>query len=355
MMGNTPEYRLMNQAYSYKKVRITQCDPATGYLEGRDSANQQIKITFSFFHSPYVQVPKVDEYWLITRLDNNWVIHSRFENEQETFSTKELIGGDVRVNAPSRLFLNPEQELVCDFNKAKNSFSELGTATFPGSALYGSATLDQINAGTVNIQDRLITPLKTYLPTRNVVDGQEEKVLISQDNIVWGFRYRPSSSSSYKWDFIGGPEYMSFSTAIVTGTAVGAWYNTKSPSVPALTIPYAGEYIISGGAEVSSTHNNTTFSLGLSLNGGTPGYTTEGYIHDQNTSLTVATSYKLTNNVINLQKGDILREGFIIDSASPSAVLTLKFMWMKITPIRVQADPADDPEPITILPYEGAG
>jgi len=353
MMGNTPEYRLMNQAYSYKKIRITQCDPVSGYIEGRDSANQQIQVTFAFFQPSYVQVPKIGEHWLVTKLDNNWVTHSRFEEDSETLPVGDLIGGDVRVNAPSRLFLNPEQELICDFNKAKNSFAELGTATFPGSALYGSATLDQINAGTVNISSRLITPLKTYLPTRNVVNGQEEKVLISQDDIVWGFRYRTSSNSSYKWDFVGGPEYMSFSTATVSGSVVGVWYNTQSPSIPALTIPYTGEYIISGGAEVTSTHNNASFSLGLSLNGGTPGYTLSGYVHDANTSLTVATSYKLTSDIITLQKNDILREGFKINALA-SGSLSLKFMWMKIIPIRVQADVNDDPEPITILPYNGA-
>ena len=50
MMGNTPQYRLLNQAYSYKKIRITQCDPSVGYLEGRDSANQQIQLTFASFY-----------------------------------------------------------------------------------------------------------------------------------------------------------------------------------------------------------------------------------------------------------------------------------------------------------------
>lgn len=351
MMGNTPEYRLMNQAYSYKKIRITQCDPATGYIEGRDSANQQIQVTFAFFQSPYIQVPKIGEHWLVTRLDNNWVIHSRFEEPEETLPVGGLVGGDVRINAPNRLFLNPEQELICDFNKAKNSFAELGTATFPGSALYGSATLDQVNMGTANITEKVITPIKTYLPSRNVADGQEERILISQDDIVWTFRYREDSTSPFKWDFVGGPEYMDFIPTGATASLLGAWYYTKSPDRPALTIPYTGEYIISGGAEGSASVNDTAFSLGLSINESVPTATISAFMPKKEHLTTVATSYKLTTNIISLNKGDVLREGFRLDAQGPVTVL---YRWMKIIPIRVQADPNDDPEPITILPYEGS-
>lgn len=352
MMGNTPEYRLMNQAYSYKKVRITQCDPATGYLEARDSANQQIKITFSFFHSPYVQVPKVDEYWLITRLDNNWVIHSRFENEQETFSTKELIGGDVRINAPSRLFLNPEQELICDFNKAKNSFSELGTATFPGSALYGSATLDQVNAGTVVITERLVTPFSTYLPSINVVHGQETDVLFEADGegyINWRFKYN-SVGTVDPWQFAGGPGYLNFEQGTVSKTDTGtAWFGTISG--PTITVPFTGEYILSGGAEAVSENNNAGFKIGLSINESDPNNAIlRGYLDEAGISDAINTTYQ-----IRLTKNDILRIWYAKIAPTHAGSVSFYNRWMQITPIRVQADPMDDLEPIKILPYEGAG
>lgn len=348
MMGNTPEYRLMNQAYSYKKIRITQCDPSVGYIEGRDSANQQIQVTFAFFQSPYVQIPKVGESWLITKLDNNWVVHSRFEESDEAFPVGDLIGGDVRINAPSRLFLNPTEELICDFNKARNSFAELGTATFPGSALYGSATLDQVNAGTVNVVDKIITPLSTFLPTYGVIDGQEEKVLISEDDIVWSFRYREDAPTQYKWDFIGGPEYMSFRSGTVSTSGTG-WVNTSG--TPVLTVPYDGDYIISGGAEAESATNNVEYELGLSVNG-TVLARLPGYISKNDQPFTISTSYKLDANTIELSKGDILREVYI----SPSgAVIHFDLAWMKMHPIRVAADPNDDIEPVIISEYTGAG
>lgn len=347
-MGNTPQYRLLNQAYSYKKIRITQCDPSVGYIEGRDSANQQIQLTFAFFQSPYVQVPKIGEHWLVTKLDNNWVIHSRFEEDNETLPVRQLFGGDVRVNAPSRLFINAEEEIICDFNKAKNSFAELGTATFPGSALYGSATLDQINAGTVNVTDKIVTPLSTFLPTYGVLDGQEERVLIPEDDIVWSFRYRENSTHVHKWDFIGGPEYMSFRPGTVSTSGTG-WVNTSG--TPILTVPYDGDYIITGGAEAESASNNVEYELGLSVNG-TVLATLPGYISKNNHPFTINTSYKLDENTIELSKGDVLREVYRSPTGS---VIYFDLGWMKIHPIRVAADPNDDTEPIEEIEYTGAG
>jgi hypothetical protein len=349
MMGNTPEYRLMTQAYSYKKIRITQCDPATGYIEGRDSANQQIQVTFAFFQSPYVQVPKIGESWLVTKLDNNWVIHSRFEETNETFPVGSLIGGDVRINAPSRLFLNPAEELICDFNKARNSFAELETAIIPGSALYGSATLDQVNVGTVNVVDKIITPLSTFLPTYGVIDGQEERVLITEDDIVWSFRYREDAPTDYNWDFIGGPEYMSFRSGTVSTTGGTGWVNTSG--TPVLTVPYDGDYIISGGAEAESASNNVEYELGLSVNGTVLAFL-PGYIAKSNQAFTTSTSYKLDANTIELSKGDILREVYRSES---SDIIHFDLGWMKMHPIRVKADPNDDTEPVVIFEYNGGG
>jgi hypothetical protein len=365
MMGNTPQYRLLNQAYSYKKIRITQCDPSVGYLEGRDSANQQIQLTFAFFQSPYVQVPKVGEHWLVTKLDNNWVIHSRFEEDNETLPVGELIGGDVRLNAPSRLFINAEQEIICDFNKARNSFAELGTATFPGSALYGSATLDQLNAGTVVVSQKLITPFDDFIPSRNVVDGQHCYYLFAtQDerDIGWSFKYHAATISEYKWLFIGGAPYINFVSEEVT-TIGTAWFNgntnTSGTSIfdyggsPVLRVPYDGEYVLSGGAEAYCGNNNIGFQLGLSINGSLPTSTLSGFLAAANTRQSVNTTYRIT-----LNKDDELTEVYRKDPAhlgSPSNA-TLHFLnrWMQIIPLRVEADPLEDPEPEEIVTYEGA-
>jgi hypothetical protein len=352
MMGNTPQYRLLNQAYSYKKIRITQCDPSSGYVEGRDSANQQIQLTFAFFQSPYVQVPKVGEHWLVTKLDNNWVIHSRFEEDAETLPVGSLIGGDVRINAPSRLLINAEEEIICDFNKARNSFAELETATFPGSALYGSATLDQVNAGTVVVKDRLVTPFSTYLPSRDVAHGQEVDVLFSagaEGTVNWRFKYNEDGIDD-PWHFAGGPAYLDFNSTSIGTTGTGtAWFGTTAG--PDIFIPYTGEYILSGGAEAISSDNNSGFKLGLSIEGGDPGLNVlSGFISEKNISQSVNTTYQ-----IRLTKDQTIRIWYAKKLPSHSGTVSFFNRWMQITPIRVQANPSDEPEIEEITTYEGAG
>jgi hypothetical protein len=351
-MQNTPQYRLMNQAYSYKKIRITNCDPSTGYIEGRDGANQQIQVTFAFFQSPFIQVPEIGEYWLVTKLDNNWVFHSRFENEKDVRPVGSLTSGDVRVNAPSIFYLDVGQEFVCDFNKAANSFAELGTATFPGSALYGSATLDQVNAGTVVVKDRLVTPFSTYLPSRDVAHGQEVDVLYDAgiEGIVnWRFKYNANGTVD-PWQFAGGPPYLDFNNGTVSLTGTGtAWEGTASG--PTIDVPFTGEYILSGGAEASSAANNTGFKIGLSLNGEDPGLAVlEGYITEAGIRQSVNTTYE-----IRLNKNDKLRIWYAKEPPTKTNPVIFFNRWMQIIPIRVQADPSDEPEIEEITTYEGAG
>lgn len=352
MYNNTPHYRLMNQAYSYKKIRITNCDPSVGYIEGRDSANQQIQVTFAFFQNPFVQVPAIGEHWLVTKLDNNWVLHSRFENNNESLPVGSLSSGDIRISAPSRIFINPGQELICDFNKASQSFAQLGTATFPGSALYGSATLDQVNAGTVVITERLVTPFSDYLPSRNVVHGQETDVLFEANGegfVNWRFKYNANGTVD-PWQFTGGPAYLDFEQETVSQGGTGtAWFGTVSG--PTITAPFTGEYILSGGAEAVSQNNNSGIQIGLSINGGNPGSAVlKGYLDQEGVSDAVNTTYQ-----IRLAKNDTLRVWYAKIAPTHSGTVSFYNRWMQITPIRVQADPLDDPEPVVIPEYTGAG
>lgn len=348
-MDSTPNYRLQALAYSYKKIIITNADPSINYVEGRDSANQPIQVTFGIFNDPYVRVPAIGELWLVTRLDNNWVLHSRFESTNEVRPVSEMTSGEGRISVPSNLYIETGGELVCDFNKAANSLRGLGTGTLPGSALYGSATLDQLNAGTVNITDRFVVPLKNYLPSRNVVDGQEERYLYDAgDGIVWVFKYNNTSSSAYKWQFIGGPEHVSFVT-IGTSTTGTAWFNYGGS--PSLQIPYTGDYILSGGGECIASVNNMGFDFGLSVNGSVPTSTLSGYAAAKDTPISVNTTYYVT-----FQKGDVLTEIYRKSPLNnPAGTATFLNRWMSIKPIRVEADPTEDPEPTPVYIYTGAG
>jgi hypothetical protein len=353
-MAQIANYRADTLLYSYKKVQITTADPIAGYIEGRDSADQPIQITFTFFHSPFVQVPKVGEYWLITRLDNNWVLHSRFETGNEANPAMDLKGGDVRIEAPGHLLINAG-EVVMDFNKAAPSLAQIGTATIPGSAIYGSVSLDYINVGTafigsafigtatigtasigtsttntVYITNKLTRPIGTALPTSGVVDGQEEHLLADNSHgIIWSFRYRSSSASSYKWESVGASTHINFSTASYSLTSPGptTWYGNGTPEQ--IYIPYTGEYLVCTGVQVLSSANNSPYRFGVTTSGtaGTPVIYFTGYCSSSSDSTTTSSNYFGT-----FTAGSYINQVY----QSPSGHnLTISQRWFAVQPIRV--------------------
>lgn len=94
-------------------------------------------------------------------------------------------------------------------------------------------------------------PLVTSLPS-SPTDGQEVYYLASAtDGIVWHLRYRVGSLSAYKWGVVsGGPltgrvdasEATNVTSDVVDLTTVG----------PSVTVPLAGDYELSYGAQVEN-------------------------------------------------------------------------------------------------------
>lgn len=103
------------------------------------------------------------------------------------------------------------------------------------------------------------------------VDGDEAILVDSTTNpsYQWRFRYNGSSTSSYKWEYVGGtPGY-----AIVTAVGAGGGESTASDTYTALTtagptftIPRAGDYQISigftGGNGNSTCNALMSFDIG---------------------------------------------------------------------------------------------
>ena len=52
----------------YNRIKITICDPLNGYIEGIDMYGQSIRLAYSFYYSPYIQIPRIDEYWIVKKL-----------------------------------------------------------------------------------------------------------------------------------------------------------------------------------------------------------------------------------------------------------------------------------------------
>lgn len=323
-----PPFKKTPSEVIYSRIKITISDPHNGYIEGRDAYNQPVRLAYSVYYSPYIQIPKIDEEWIVKKIDNNWTLYARFENNNEITPIKDLNPGDVRIESKNILYVNADQEIVMDFNKAASSLAELNENTLPGSALYGSGTLNQFSAGTLIYTNKIISPLYTGLSTANLVDGQEEKILIDQndDRIVWSFRYHETNN---EWNFIGGAAHVHFvpGTVSKSGTSGTVFSGTE----PSITVPFTGTYILSGGAEMKSTQNNTGFNLGLSVNGAAATATLSSYSSEQNHPVSVNTTYK-----INFNKNDILTIQYRKDpNHAPAGTASFYNRWIRIEPVKV--------------------
>lgn len=151
-MTNLSTYRQYSLLYSYKRVRITEVNTQKAYLEGVDETNQVFRMTM-IFYEPYLQLPKVGEFWLITKMDNNWYLLGRFEEGDQLHPVTEMNPGDARIEAPENLIIDAKKEIIFDFNKAKPSLLELDEQTIDAKVLYGSATLDQLTVGSIIIDN----------------------------------------------------------------------------------------------------------------------------------------------------------------------------------------------------------
>lgn len=329
LIMSSGNYYAMTNLNVYKRITITIADAFNNYVEGRDLNNQPIKIGLGFFYNPFFQMPNVGEDWVVKKIDNNWTLYGKYENEDQLKPVTELQPGDARIESSNNLFLNANEEIIIDFNKAVPSLNQLGTATLPGSALFGSGTLNQFSAGTLITTNKFITPLRTSLSTANVADGQEERYQNdSADGIVWNFRYDADDATTYKWHFIGGPPHLHF-VSEGTATTGTAWFDYGGS--PSITIPYTGEYVLSGGAECIASANNMGFNLGLSINGSVPASTLSAFASVKDTPVSVNTTYYVVFNA-----GDVLTEVYRKDpNNNPSGTATFFNRWMSVTPIRV--------------------
>ena len=89
------------------------------------------------------------------------------------------------------------------------------------------------------------------------VDGQEvyyQSAGMATDGVVWHLRYR-STGGTYKWEFVGGsPMYAETPAAELTTSATYVDLTTVGPQI---TVPLAGDYVITGGAQAYSGQAGT--------------------------------------------------------------------------------------------------
>jgi hypothetical protein len=103
------------------------------------------------------------------------------------------------------------------------------------------------------------------------VDGQEAILVdsVSNPTYQWKFRYNASSSSVYKWEYIGGTPWFAtaYAGAWTQWTGNGTWIGIS----PTFTAPRAGDYWIAWSAQSYSSTNGNLIQYGAGVPNGQAG------------------------------------------------------------------------------------
>ncbi len=102
------------------------------------------------------------------------------------------------------------------------------------------------------------TPYGTSLPT-SPFDGQEAILVDSVTNpsYTWRFRYNAGSSSSFKWEFVGGAPLTGYSVGAVVMPTINAWSNVVAT---AITIPRTGDYVVTGSCVAGHSGSGSVYA-----------------------------------------------------------------------------------------------
>lgn len=159
----------------------------------------------------------------------------------------------------------------------------------------------------------------TSLPS-SPIDGQEVYYAASTANgVIWHLRYRSGSASSYKWEFLGGPN-LTGAVDTLEGNSTTGWQNLATDG-PSITLPLAGDYLIGVGALQSTSDGNAQVTaIGFASGNTTPASTDQAifqpifaanaqtgycqfYLERNVTGVAASTSYKLRYYVANASSG----------------------------------------------------
>ncbi len=122
------------------------------------------------------------------------------------------------------------------------------------------------NNGTIWIDmGGLAPPTVTSLPG-TPYNGQLIDFLADDTNgVVWRFRYRSTSASSHKWEFIGGPPL--YAEVATSESANLAAYGDLATVGPAVTAPLAGDYDVTVEARIELGFNTQLGFMSYQLGG----------------------------------------------------------------------------------------
>lgn len=172
-------------------------------------------------------------------------------------------------------------------------------------------------------------------------DGQVVVIPLDETNgISWAFRYNSESSSSYKWEFIGGPPLLSEAGGLspaAEGTTSSTSYTSTlagTSGFPSLTPLFNGEYYVEVGATIRNDTQGANSYMSYEQSGNLVSTTTadDWAFNNRQASTTVSER----NSGSRIRKQTLLGNVdvnciFRVDSGT----LHSFGKWLKIIPIRV--------------------
>jgi hypothetical protein len=108
----------------------------------------------------------------------------------------------------------------------------------------------------------------TSLPS-SPYDGQEAILVdsITNPSYQWRFRYNAGSTSPYKWECVGGQPAWVIDEGDHPSMPTGTW---GTPPTPSITLPRAGDYLISWNTTIYITAASSQCYTGIGINGAAP-------------------------------------------------------------------------------------
>lgn len=202
-----------------------------------------------------------------------------------------------------------------------------------GACLAAGALFAGISIAGPSAPSRIAPTYVSSLPA-SPTDGQEV-YYNAGSGTVWHFRYNASSSSPYKWEFIGGPGLITQDSATRSAsTTSGAWGGIDAND-PQLTVPLAGEWLVEHQARLSVSSGAATMCTGVRI-GAAPA---EAGSNDQLTACeyeTIATAAQTPRGrgVVTIPSSNTaLRQRYVQNSGT--VTFTRQMSSLGATPVRV--------------------
>ena len=141
------ERQVNRNVNDWRSVTIREVNPASNYIGADDANGQRIQVRVQD-HPPIEQIPSPGEMWLVSRLNNDYILERRSDVGLVVGKPwKDLQAGDARVDAAGVVYISGASVQVKGNSTITGSITVTGTASVTGQLNVGAAGV-HFNDGT---------------------------------------------------------------------------------------------------------------------------------------------------------------------------------------------------------------